>query len=399
MRAVDSATSQVCTVTVMTNSTDPPSTIDDVWASLNDGETERLSEYRKRAAALKKKSKISVVDLIKLTEKKEKDRERIAADIIATDSATLTLKSSKKKKAISASCVNDRLRVSELSINNIADDTGLSNLGHISPEVDTASKSQIGSTSNEQLTVLRISVATEAGSSSAILITANEMSSMIARDLNSSSAEDINTRRKALQKLHKILFSEYTMSTADYNVVFRDCCKSVFRRFSDPSEKCRELSLKITQSFFDYASDFVPILAYFFPMLMQRLPGGLAYDEDMKVFVTDIETHEAYRRGKAVDRQDKSGGAYGILTHSVVEESEEIRNLSCKVLGSLLRKTAAIGVSSMLHPYFHEVIMYLQMQLRDPFPDLKAEACGVLELLARTEEFNSGEVISLCNTC
>ena len=34
--------------------------------------------------------------------------------------------------------------------------------------------------------------------------------------------------------------------------------------------------------------------------------------------------------------------------------------------------------------------MYLQMQTRDPFPELKAEALSSLELLARTEEFNSG---------
>jgi hypothetical protein len=384
----------------MTNAIDPPSAIDDVWASLNDGETERLIEYRKRAAALKKKSKISVVDLIKLTEKKEKDKEKITAEIITGDSATLPLKSAKKKKSIPVTCVDDRLSVTELSIhNNIADNIGMSNLGHTSPEVDTASRSQMGSIGHVQQTALRAATSAEGGISSPILITANEMSSMIARDFNSTNAEDVNTRRKALQKLHRTLFTAYTMCTGDYNEVFRDCCKSVFRRFSDPSEKCRELSLKISQSFFDCASDFVPILAYFFPMLMQRLPGGLAYDEDMKVFVTDIETHEAYRRGKAVDRQDKTGGAYGILTHSVVEESEEIRNLSCKVLGSLLRKTAAIGASSMLHPYFHEVIMYLQMQLRDPFPDLKAEACGVLELLARTEEFNSGEEISVCHTC
>ena len=34
--------------------------------------------------------------------------------------------------------------------------------------------------------------------------------------------------------------------------------------------------------------------------------------------------------------------------------------------------------------------MYLQMQTRDPFPELKAEALSSIELLARTEEFNSG---------
>ena len=203
----------------------------------------------------------------------------------------------------------------------------------------------------------------ESHSVAAVLIESVEMSAKIARDLNTVNADGVNDRRRALQKLHKTLFVDYSMSTIEYNIVFRDSCKVIFKRFSDTSEKCRELSLKITQSFFQSASDFVPVLAYFFPVLMQRLPGGLAYDEDMKVFVTDIETHEAYRRGKAVERQDKTGGATGPLTHSVIEESEEIRLLACKTLGCLLRKTVAIGASSVLHPYFHEITMYLQMQV------------------------------------
>lgn len=230
----------------------------------------------------------------------------------------------------------------------------------------------------------------EDGLPRAVAIKSNEMLSKIARDLNFTSAENANDRRQALQRLHLVLFTEFSMSITDYNEVFRDICKTLFKRYSDPSEKCRDLSLRITQSFFEKANDFVPVLAYYFPMLMQRLPGGLAYDEEMKVFVTDIETHEAYRRGKAVERQDKTGGATGALVHSVIEESEEIRNLSCIVLGVLLRRSIMIGASSILHPYFHEIIMYLQMQLKDPFPDLKAEACASLEILARTEEFNSG---------
>ena len=203
----------------------------------------------------------------------------------------------------------------------------------------------------------------ESHSSAPVPIQSVEMSVKIARDLSTASADGVNDRRRALQKLHKTLFVDYSMSASDYNTVFRDSCKVIFKRFSDTSEKCRELSLKITQSFFLSASDFVPVLAYFFPVLMQRLPGGLAYDEDMKVFVTDIETHEAYRRGKAVERQDKTGGATGPLTHSVIEESEEVRLLACRTLGCLLRKTISVGASSVLHPYFHEIIMYLQMQV------------------------------------
>jgi hypothetical protein len=35
---------------------------------------------------------------------------------------------------------------------------------------------------------------------------------------------------------------------------------------------------------------------------MQRLPKGQAYDEELKVFVDDFESHEVYRRGRAVER-------------------------------------------------------------------------------------------------
>ena len=75
---------------------------------------------------------------------------------------------------------------------------------------------------------------------------------------------------------------------------------------------------------------------------------------------------------------------------SVVEQSEEIRCIMCRVVGVLIKRTITLGSSQVLHSYFHELIMYLQMQIKDPFPDLKIEACKSLELLARLDEFNSG---------
>ena len=111
-----------------------------------------------------------------------------------------------------------------------------------------------------------------------------------------------------------------------YNQVFREIFKSVFKKIADSIEKCREMALRVVREFFIRGSDFVPVLGltshvysftqafahlcftstgYFIPAIMQRIPNGLAYDEDMKVFVYDIESHDAYRRGKAVERQDK----------------------------------------------------------------------------------------------
>lgn len=105
------------------------------------------------------------------------------------------------------------------------------------------------------------------------------------------------------------------------------------------------------------AADFVPILGYFIPALLQRAPATLAYDAEMQVwhlaacnrptldnaattdilvlavldlvqvFVWDTESHDAYRRGRAVDRQDRTDVTQP-ATHIVVESSEEVRYLN-----------------------------------------------------------------------
>lgn len=139
----------------------------------------------------------------------------------------------------------------------------------------------------------------------AVLIDYDGMKAKVSRDVQAIADENGVVRRKALQRLHKTLFDEHTMSDEDYGETFRDLCKGLFKRFADPVEKCRELSLKVTQQFFERGADLVPVLGYYFPALMLRLPSGLAYDEDMKVFISDLEGHEEFRRGKAVERQDK----------------------------------------------------------------------------------------------
>jgi len=158
-------------------------------------------------------------------------------------------------------------------------------------------------------------------------ISANAMMAKLSRDINIIDGSDSSaSKRKSLAEIHANLFVRHSMSEGDYNEVFREICRSVFKKFADPAEKCRELTLRISLGFFERGSDFVPVLGYFFPAFMQRVPPGMAYDEDMKVFVHDIESHEAYRRGKAVERQDR-GGTAGPLAHTVVEPSEEIRYL------------------------------------------------------------------------
>jgi hypothetical protein len=231
------------------------SSVDDVWASLKDGETERLQEYRKRATALKSKGGCSVAELIRKTEAKAKKKEREAGD--ASKASKGSDRNADALESLAAQFGSSTIT---------ARHSGKSKL----KAVDTEDVSLEITESKDEKDDKKAS-----GSSAGALILANEMLSKIARDINSVDVEDINERRRALQKLKKTLFDDFQMSTADYNEVFRECCKPIFRRFADSSEKCRELSLSITSLFFEKASDMVSILGYFFPMLMQRLPGGL----------------------------------------------------------------------------------------------------------------------------
>jgi len=219
------------------------------------------------------------------------------------------------------------------------------------------------------------------------LLAPKDMLQLLARDKERmSDADSISSRRCALQSMHDTLFVHNRMEDWGYSEVFQELCKAIFKRFADPAEKIRELAWRLTVRFFQRASDLTMSLGYFMPALMARLPGGMAFDEEMKVFVFDLNEHEAYRRGVATPRADKNN----LGTHTVIEPSEEVRMLACQTLSTLIRRLCGIGATSVLHPYFHESIMFLQAQLRDPYPDLKLCACAVLAELTKHEELALG---------
>ena len=231
--------------------------IDDIWASMKDHESERLKEYKKRTASLKQKGKsdVSVTQLIRQEEEKQ------TAIPKANKKGPKEIKTPKSK-----------------TLKSSKEDT-------LEPAVGSVQEPRI--------------------------ISSADMNQLISRDLSGAISDDINCRKRSLGKIFQTLFVDFSMSEVDYSEIFDDICKIIFKLFADPVEKCREIALKITISFFEKGSNFVPVLGYFVPCLMQRIPSGHLYDEDMKVFVSDLEGHEAYRRGRAVDRA--GGVAHNLL--------------------------------------------------------------------------------------
>ncbi|KAG5177053.1 hypothetical protein JKP88DRAFT_333726 [Tribonema minus] len=252
-----------------------------------------------------------------------------------------------------------------------------------------------------------------------------------ARDINRLSDDNVAQRRRALQSLHAgvaALAAAFAappplpplppppptdplspapsqLTAAGEEVMGRlldALARPLFARFADPGEGCRELALRLALALLRGAADLTPHLAYLFPALAARgVPPGAAFDAEAKrergrlltggrrrcaVFVHDADEHEAYRRGVATERQDRTDP----LRARVVEPSEELRLLLCRLAGGVARALSARGAAAVLRPYFDDAVLLLACQLRDPYPTLKAEACKELEWLACAPAYEAG---------
>lgn len=132
--------------------------------------------------------------------------------------------------------------------------------------------------------------------------------------------------------------------------MFEELAKPLFKRFGDPSEQCRELSVKVATHCLSTVLNLTPHLAYFFPALLRRMPQGHMYDPEMSIFIHDIDAHEAHKRGRANVRQDKAEFAPGSSIHTVVEPSEEMRLLVLKMLSATVTSILMRGSSTLIHP-------------------------------------------------
>ena len=92
-------------------------------------------------------------------------------------------------------------------------------------------------------------------------------------------------------------------------------------------------------------------------------------------------------------RQDKSALVHNAATITVVEPSEEVRLLLCSLISALLKAGVGYGTLSCLNPYFSDLILILQSQLRDPYPVLKCQASLLLVNLVRVPQWEQGAMV------
>ena len=294
----------------MTTSDTTMSAADDAWLALKSMEDEASEEYRKRSTSRHKgggDNKGSIEDMMRGIRVKDKDKEK---------------KKSSKDKEKKSKSKKEKEKEKEKKSGKDGETKKKEKNGGVGALVTLDDPTHDSDDDEEE----RDSFLEE--------ITAQEMLQKISRDLNIlSDSPNSAERRTAINRVHDIVTCSgklgsgfKKLSPGDYNEIFQSISKPIFKRFSDPVERCRERAFRLCNFLFSHAADFVPVLGYFMPALMARAPPKLGFDEEMKVFVANFDQHDEYRRGRAVDRQDTptTDGGTGILIHTVVEESEEV---------------------------------------------------------------------------
>ncbi|CAE7658796.1 Dnaaf5, partial [Symbiodinium pilosum] len=170
----------------------------------------------------------------------------------------------------------------------------------------------------------------------------------VRRDINCLTDNDRAVRRGAVLKLDKTLLGS-SKAPADYvrKVFVEELHKPLFRMFADQGEKCREVSLSMTQRF----ADLLPVqdLENILPLLLAALLGRFR-------------------------------------SHPFPEQSEELRLEALRLLSHLFDLC-----KERLSPFASDVLDALSKALTDTCPDAKKECC---EITKKVSQYFEAERIS-----
>ncbi|GFO25558.1 dynein, axonemal, assembly factor 5 [Plakobranchus ocellatus] len=152
----------------------------------------------------------------------------------------------------------------------------------------------------------------------------NAVVQSLTRHINCLGEDNRNTRKNALISIRKEVFDRKApLSSRELESVSIEVLKPLLKSFSDPVEKCRELSIDIVSCFLKSVPTVESKLSYVVPILVQRLGQ-----------------------------------------QEIVEPSEEIRSLLVCLLHFIVEKAGkTIGV------YVDDCVQILQRTLVDPFPE------------------------------
>ncbi|OQS01221.1 hypothetical protein ACHHYP_01791, partial [Achlya hypogyna] len=190
------------------------------------------------------------------------------------------------------------------------------------------------------------------------------------RDLNCLSDEQQGVRKRAMETLHRVV------EAAPPNLLpalFPSFAKPLFKRFNDPVERVRELSLRTSILFLAVHDNMLPILPYLVPAVMNRIGSTWVFDEKLQTFVSNQALRAAHERGR-VFLSEADAGPY----KKPREPSEEVRVLVLTLVRTVLDALFARQAASLLNAYVYDILCLLVYGVHDPCPDANVLACSSL---------------------
>jgi hypothetical protein len=207
---------------------------------------------------------------------------------------------------------------------------------------------------------------------------------------NNSIALQIESLSKLNNIIKSLLCHHCSDNKLEIQALMNTCGKALFQLVGcQQSGKIRSLTLECIQSLLLANIDLARHLPYLIPSLVARYtPCG--YDKEMEVFVENQQVHDFFRRGGASNRQDRDGLISQVDFHVIFEPNEETRLALCRTVKCLVDSIMEVNATEMLEPYYADLIMSLQTNLKDPFPEVKIAASQLLSQLLQISSFESG---------
>jgi hypothetical protein len=202
--------------------------------------------------------------------------------------------------------------------------------------------------------------------------------------LSQFSTVDCATAHDGIQSHQNAQGNELQRLQAVYNAFGGELC----HRLSDDSEQCRTLAIRCLDLFCLAEIRLEKHLHYLMRSILCKFQP-IFHDETLNVFVTHEMDHEFFKRGGAVQRQDRSRLLHGESLILMKEISEEIRIQICHLISSMIRCSVHSSSLDSLDPYYVDIFLAVQSYLCDPFPDLKIVAASLLVQLLRIPQWES----------
>ena len=167
----------------------------------------------------------------------------------------------------------------------------------------------------------------------------------LARHINCLGEDNKMARRKALESIRKdTVDRKPPLDPSELKSLFSELQKPLLKEFSDPMERCREISVDSVSKFLNIVPSPEDSLPYVIPVIVQRLgqPEIVEPSEEMRLQVVNLLKQIIESSGKkiAVYLDD----VIRILQRTIIDPYPEVKKLSC---------SCASSVAKAVPEYFH----------------------------------------------